>query len=62
MELQKTIRQSRSKRLVPSDKFDRHMKRARIQDTENKKTIFCNTSEQMDERRKRNASIVSSTY
>ena len=31
---------SRRKQLVPDDKFDRHMTRARENDTDSRKTIF----------------------
>ena len=31
---------SRHKKLVPDDKFDRHMTRARVNDTDSRKTIF----------------------
>ena len=34
------IMASRHKKLVPDDKFDRHMTRARENDTESRKTIF----------------------
>ena len=38
------ITESRQK-LVPDDKFDRHMKRARLQDISSKKLIFDNQTE-----------------
>ena len=34
------ITASRHKKLVPDDKFDRHMTRARENDTDSRKTIF----------------------
>ena len=34
------ITASRHKKLVPDDKFDRHFKRARVNDTDSRKTIF----------------------
>lgn len=40
MEHQKAITASRHKKLVPDDKFDRHMTRARVNDTDSRKTIF----------------------
>ena len=40
MEHQEAIKASRQKRLVPDDKFDRHMKRARVNDIDSRKTIF----------------------
>ena len=40
MEHQKALIESRHKKLVPDDKFDRHMTMARENDTESRKTIF----------------------
>ena len=40
MEHVEAINVSRSTVLVPDDKFDRHMTRAREDDTESRKTIF----------------------
>lgn len=34
------IMASRLKQLVPDDKFDRHMTRARVNDADSRKTIF----------------------
>ena len=62
MEHQEAIKASRQKRLVPDDKFDRHMKRARLQDISSKKLIFDNQTENglvMAESRKQ---LTSSTY
>jgi hypothetical protein len=56
------ITESRHKKLVPDDKFDRHMKRARLQDISSKKLIFDNQTENglvMAEGRKQ---LTSSTY
>lgn len=56
------ITESRRKKLVPDDKFDRHMKRARLQDISSKKLIFDNQTENglvMAEGRKQ---LTSSTY
>jgi hypothetical protein len=56
------ITESRHKKLVPDDKFDRHMKRARLQDISSKKLIFDNQIENglvMAEGRKQ---LTSSTY
>jgi hypothetical protein len=56
------ITESRHKKLVPDDKFDRHMKRARLQDISSKKLIFDNQTENglvMEEGRKQ---LTSSTY
>lgn len=56
------ITESRHKKLVPDDKFDRHMKRARLQDISSRKLIFDNQTENglvMAEGRKQ---LTSSTY
>ena len=56
------ITASRHKKLVPDDKFDRHMKRARLQDISSRKLIFDNQTENglvMAEGRKQ---LTSSTY
>ena len=56
------ITESRHKKLVPDDKFARHMKRARLQDISSKKLIFDNQTENglvMAEGRKQ---LTSSTY
>ena len=41
MTYQENVQQSRNKKLVPKDKFDRHMKRARKIDGESRKSSFC---------------------
>lgn len=45
METKEAIKESRNRKLVPADKFDRHMTRARIQDIESRRTIFCQQTE-----------------
>ena len=40
MNHQNAIQASRRKQLVPDDKFDRHMTRARVNDADSRKTIF----------------------
>lgn len=40
MEHQEALKASRQQELVPDDKFDRHMKRARLQDIDSRKKIF----------------------
>ena len=40
MNHQNAIHASRCKQLVPDDKFDRHMTRARVNDADSRKTIF----------------------
>ena len=56
------IRKSRKKRLVPADKFDRHMKRARLTDISNRKSIFSLQTEVNDQRQEARMSLKSSTY
>ena len=60
--LTNNILMSRRKKLVPRDKFDRHMKRARINDIECRKTTFSQIIEKDMERRDRTSKIVSSCY
>lgn len=61
-QLQTNIKRSRARRLVPDDKFDRHMKRARLQDINSRKSIFCQTTEQGEAVRQRIQEITPSTY
>lgn len=56
------IRKSRKKRLVPADKFDRHMKRARLTDISSRQHIFSLQTEAEDQRRLARMSLKSSTY
>ena len=60
--LTNNILMSRRKKLVPRDKFDRHMKRARLKDIECRKTTFSHIMEKDAERRERTSKIVSSCY
>ena len=46
--LTNNILKSRRKKLVPRDKFDRHMKRARVRDIDCRKTIFDSQSNPQD--------------
>ena len=62
MEHQKAIKASRQKRLVPDDKFDRHMKRARLQDIDSRKQIFNDQTGNSLERRESRKQIKSSIY
>jgi hypothetical protein len=62
MEHQEAIKASRQKRLVPDDKFDRHMKRARTKDIESRKAIFDLQTQESVERREQRIAINSSTY
>lgn len=56
------INKSRRKKLVPSDKFDRHMRHARLGDISSRKKIFSLQSEVADTRTEARKSIKSSTY
>lgn len=56
------ITESRHKKLVPDDKFDRHMKRARLQDISSKKLIFDNQTENGLVREESRKQLTSSTY
>jgi hypothetical protein len=45
MEHPEALKASRQQKLVPDDKFDRHMKRARLQDINSRKRIFDDQTE-----------------
>ena len=62
MEHQKAIQVSRHQRLVPNDKFDRHMKRARLQDIDSRKQIFDDQAEIGLARREHRKQLTSSIY
>lgn len=62
MEHQKAITASRHQQLVPDDKFDRHMKRARLQDISNRKQIFDDQTERGLDRRESRKLLTSSVY
>ena len=62
MEHQKAIQVSRHQRLVPNDKFDRHMKRARLQDISSRKNIFDVQTENGLKRRENIKKIKTSVY
>ena len=57
-----SIQASRRKRLVPKDKFDRHMKRARVKDIDSRKAIFDRQTENDISRREARQNIKSSIY
>ncbi len=59
---QKSINASRQRRLVEDDKFDRHMKRARVNDIDSRKTIFNQQTEDGIKRREKIVNIQSSCY
>ena len=60
--LTKNINRSRRKKLVPADKFDRHMKRARLRDIDCRKHIFDNQSNIATEREQARRNIIGSIY
>ena len=60
--LTNNIMKSRRKKLVPKDKFDRHMKRARVRDIECRKHIFDSQSNIAAEREQARRNIVGSIY
>jgi hypothetical protein len=53
---------SRHKKLVASDKFDRHMARARVKDISSRKSMFDRQTQDEEERRTHNSTIISSVY
>jgi hypothetical protein len=53
---------SRRTHLVPDDKFDRHMSRARIRDIDNRKSIFDRQTENTILCREKRQHIQSSIY
>ena len=62
MEHQEAIKLSRNRKLVPNDKFDRHMKRARVKDIDSRKTTFDRQTEDGIKRREMIVNIQSSCY
>lgn len=62
MEHQEAIKSSRNRKLVPNNKFDRHMKRARVNDIDSRKTTFDRQTEDSIKRREMIANIQTSCY
>lgn len=62
MEHQKALIVSRRQKLVPHDKFDRHMKRARLQDIDSRKQIFDDQTETGIIRRESRKNLTTSIY
>ena len=62
MEHQKALRMSRHQKLVPDDKFDRHMRSARLQDLDSRKQIFDTQTGNGEERRESRKQLKISTY
>jgi hypothetical protein len=59
---QEAIKASRNRKLVPDDKFDRHMKRARVKDIDSRKAIFDRPTERGEEFKQEIHNIKHSTY
>ena len=59
---QEAIKASRNHKLVPDDKFDRHMKRARVKDIDSRKAIFDRQTERGEEFKQEIHNIKHSTY
>jgi hypothetical protein len=59
---QEAIKASRNRKLVPDDKFDRHMKRARVKDIDSRKAIFDRQTERGEEFKQEIHNIKHSTY
>ena len=53
---------SRKKKLVPDDKFDKHFKKARLDDIESRKAMFINQTENGEERNAGRLNLASSVY
>ena len=62
MEHQEAIKSSRNLKLVPNNKFDRHMKRARANDIDSRKTTFDRQTEDNIKRREMIVNIQTSCY
>ena len=62
MEHPEALKASRQQKLVPDEKFDRHMKRARLQDINSRKQIFDDQTGNGLQRRESRKQIKSSTY
>lgn len=59
---QEAIKASRNRKLVPDDKFDRHMNRARVKDIDSRKAIFDRQTERGEEFKQEIHNIKHSTY
>lgn len=56
------IKKARKTKLVPSDKFDQHMKRARLTDLSSRKKIFSLQSDENELRRDARNGLKTSIY
>ena len=59
---QEAIKASRNRKLVSDDKFDRHMKWARVKDIDSRKAIFDRQTERGEEFKQEIHNIKHSTY
>ena len=59
---QESIKASRQRRLVEDDKFDRHMRAARMRDIDSRKAVFDRQTEEGISRSESRNSFQSSTY
>lgn len=57
-----SINASRRRKLTPQDKFDRHMRKARLQDIDSRKNIFISQSTDGAERSESRKNIKTSIY
>lgn len=62
MNLSDCISLSRKKKLVPDDKFDKHFKKARLDDIESRKAIFTSQTESSEQTRAERLNLKSSVY
>ena len=62
MSIEKCIELAQEKTNVPADKFDKHMKRARVQDMESRQKAFVLQTELDMERDNRLSAITPSVY
>lgn len=62
MEIETSIEKSRQQKLVDDDKFDRHMKRARIQDIESREKMMCHHSDRSEQVEQSRMALTQSVY
>lgn len=62
MEHQQAIQESRSNMLVEENKFDKHMRKARVQDIDSRKAIFNTQTEDRISRAEGRRNIQSAIY
>lgn len=62
METKEALKESRGRKLVSADKFDRHMKRARVNDNDARRQMFIRQTEQSVSERAKNKALTGSIY